>query len=103
MAEDFGTQTEMRQLKTSRAIRSGIAGRPRLDHWRVVMLKSFIAFCLSFVLLAGFVGCGGPGNATTISREDRPANLRDDTGGTKIGPGGNELPPGVLSTEEKDR
>lgn len=66
------------------------------------MLKSVFAICVSFVLLAGIAGCG-PGNTTTISQEDRPANLRDDSGEKNVGPGGNELPPGVLSTEEKDK
>lgn len=60
---------------------------------RIVMLAVVSVFTLGL-----FAGCGGPGAATTIDREDRPKDLRQpapDKPPNK-GPGGNELPEGVI-------
>ncbi len=58
---------------------------------RFVMLSAVAVFVLGFS-----VGCGGAGEATTIERDDRPKDLRQDTDGIpNKGPEGGNLPEGV--------
>lgn len=60
---------------------------------RIVMLAVLSVFTLGIS-----AGCGGPGSATTIERDDRPSDLRQrapDQPPNK-GPGGNDIPDGVI-------
>jgi hypothetical protein len=44
------------------------------------MIRKFVMLAVSVSLLGFTVGCGGPGEATTIKAEERPADLRQKGG-----------------------
>lgn len=59
------------------------------------MLRSLVLFFMC-VGLAGFTGCGGDQDATTVPREERPKELKQPTQGTPPKTvDGEELPEGV--------
>ena len=62
------------------------------------MVRRFVMLTAVAVFVLGFsVGCGGPGGATTIEREDRPKGLRQDTDGTpNKGADGSDAPEGTI-------
>ena len=64
------------------------------------MFRRFVMLAAAVSILGFSVGCGGPGDATTIKAEDRPADLNKPVDGkTNIGPGGEDLPHNVNHTE----
>lgn len=63
------------------------------------MFRKFVLFALSVSLLGFSTGCGGPGEATTIERSDRPANLKDGSNKAKDPNTGKELPDGVFPAD----